>query len=217
GLFALSGVAMADTEDDTIVNHHIDYDEGFLALNITSPAPLVEVAVHQAGVRNVIFAPYRINTTGWSQGDQDVRVVAKDKLGRTVEARFTVTIDATPPGLDSASADPERPREGEDVTVRMVFDEPVKAASVILVAGDGERFTKPATGDPGTTWEATFAMPDTRISSADIQATDLAGNEALHEAAVPMETDRGIPGPGWLLAALVAGLAALAAIARRER
>ena len=36
GLFALSGIAMADTEDDTIVNYHIDYEQSFLALNITS-------------------------------------------------------------------------------------------------------------------------------------------------------------------------------------
>lgn len=42
GLFAFSGIAMADEheeldpDDDTLVNHFIDYDEGFLALNITS-------------------------------------------------------------------------------------------------------------------------------------------------------------------------------------
>jgi hypothetical protein len=42
GLFALSGIAMADSheefdpDDDTLVNHFIDYDAGFLVLNITS-------------------------------------------------------------------------------------------------------------------------------------------------------------------------------------
>jgi hypothetical protein len=38
GLFALSGLALADTQDDTVVNYTYDADEDFLALNISSLA-----------------------------------------------------------------------------------------------------------------------------------------------------------------------------------
>lgn len=181
--------------------------------NLTAAADLETVVVHTQGTRTELTDPYWIDTTGWSEGTHEIRVVANDTLGQGAEVTGEVTIDATPPTLASASAEPSRPGAGDEVTARASFDEPVDEVRFLLVTDDGRRISKTADQVSQTTWEATFAMPEEAVAQVDVQAIDLAGNAVLHEAAIDLETNSAIPGVHAWVVLVVTALGAL--VARR--
>lgn len=198
-------------------------------LDVRSLAPLASVTATVDGREQRLDAPYRLNTSGWTEAPHLVRVQAVDATGQATNHTLNVTVDATPPELVSASVQPTDPEPGEEVRVELSFDEPVQEASVVLVTEDGTRIRETATAsadanasqttdanpDPNAvraTSQVTirFTFPDASIERADVQATDPAGLTGTFEGAASLSGGLPVPvAPVPLIAAALVGAAVL--------
>ncbi len=183
-----------------------------LPLNLTSVAPIerVEAKVPTQGVDERVSAPYRLNTTGWAQGEHELHLVVVDEAGQRASAVQNVTVDASPPTLTSARLDPASPEPGDRVTASLSFDQPVEEVVVVLVGEEGQRAAHKATVDEAREVSVDFRVTDP-VERVDVEATNVAGAVLFEEDAVAVGSALlGVPGVGVLAHGLVVGLAGAA-------
>lgn len=189
-----------------------------IKLDIRDPLGIGKASYAIKGVTYELQGPgYQIDTSTFPAGQVEVNVTAENIYGVASTAKFTFSVDNTPPTVNRITISPERPRANEDVTITIQTETTVEAVDV-LIKRDGQivqslNATKRGVGSFVLTFN-----PGEGDYSVDVTARDEAGNTKLAEEAVVFSARPGspfdVPAPSvWML---LGGLAAVAFVMRRR-
>lgn len=186
--------------------------------NVTDPLGIARATYSVKGISYDLPKPrFEMDTSSFQPGSVEVAVTAENLYGVSSTARFTFTVDNTPPDVQSVSVSPEQPRANQDVTVSIRTDPQVQAVEVVIKRGGQLVETREAVRKGAGSFELTFNPPEGDYT-LDVTAKDEAGNARLREGAVVFsarpKSALEVPGAGLALLAL-AGVAA-ALLARRR-
>lgn len=190
---------------------------GFVRLNITDP---LGVATAEYSLRNITYPlarPFQIDTSSFQAGAYELVVKARNIYGVESTARFTITVDDTPPGITSVTLTPPEPKANEDVTVRIQTDATVSSVDVVIKK-DGQVVDTRAATKRGSGVFELLLNPGEGDYSLDVTAKDDAGNVQLDEGVVAFSAEPASPFnvPGLGLVGAVSALVAVALLRRRR-
>jgi hypothetical protein len=184
-------------------------------LVITDPLGIAKANYTVKGVTYDMGRNFTIDTSGFAAGSYDVTVTAENLYHVPGTARFSLTVDNTPPGIRVVTLAPTAPRAGEDVVVHVETDAKVTGVQVLVKKDGAVIETHDAVRKSPGVFETTL-NPREGQYTLDVTAKDAAGNQKLSEGAVVFSAKAGsvIPGPGL---GLIVGALALLALASRRR
>jgi hypothetical protein len=180
-----------------------------LRLRVTDVHGIGSVAVRDGTRSFEVQEPYSIDTTGWDEGLHTVTVTARNRFGNAASLTFNVTLDATPPVVRDARADPARPAPGQAFTVSASASGDAARATV-QVRRQGQ-LLREVPADLGSQVASASLSLDAGSYVLTVRVEDAAGNPASVD--LPLTVGSGAPGlEAW---AVLAALGA-AAWARRR-
>lgn len=190
----------------------------FVKLNITDPLGVAKASYTIKGITYDLARPaFQIDTSSFTAGTVDLAVTAENIYGAATTARFTLTVDNTPPGIRGVTITPAEPKASEDVTVRIETDAKVEAVEVLIKKDGAVVETRTAVRKAQGNFELLF-NPGEGAYTIDVTAKDAAGNTKLAQGAVVFTSKPGspfdVPAPGFALVALALAVAVL--LARRR-
>lgn len=188
---------------------------GLVATFAVNDAHLDAVALVVDGTSSSFAAPYEVDTAGWPDGAHDVEVLATDLAGNAGSLSLTITIDGTPPVVDSPAASDRPVGSSIPVVVSSVTDAH-GPASVTLhwrFADGGWQTVAMVEGAYGDYSAMIPAQSQPGAIELYVSAVDDAGNAAqtspltIHVTARPATQASGLP--VWVLAVLIAAILAV--------
>jgi hypothetical protein len=201
-------IALAPGQSTTI------HTGSVVLLSITDPLGIAKANYTLGALTYDMGHNYSLDTSSFKAGSVEVLVSAENVYHVAASARFTFTVDNTPPGIHAVTVSPSAPKAGQDTTVHVETDAKVTGVSV-QIKKDGQVVqTLAATRKSAGVFELTF-NPEGGAYTIDVVATDAAGNTKSGEALFSAKAGNALPGPEVGL--VVLGLVALALVVRRKQ
>ncbi|MFB0567361.1 MAG: Ig-like domain-containing protein [Candidatus Bathyarchaeia archaeon] len=155
---------------------------------------------------------YAWDTTPFDDGSYTIKLIVHDKAGNIVEKTVTVTVDNTPPSIETPTWDPEEPLADEEVNVSVTIHELVSGLKNVTLRYRTDDEWKPIEMTlTNVNWTATIPGQNEDVSvKFYIEAYDNAGNRAETET-YEYTVKAPAPLPLAFIAAIGLAIAALSA------